>query len=160
MALNISIKEFVNNWIPRQIKWDIMSYALECPISKKELVEMKRRMLMAQYKVYGSLRIDRIQGTQDDWIKRLDKRSMLYPIHFKLDKYFGTQNRFLANTHRDYMKKLIMIITSQPHLLKDEYRQLDIQDIKKWLTENKVKGRSKYKGRKDWKIAVKLIMSV
>ena len=49
MSLNISINEFVNNWIPPQIKGKIMSYALECPF-KKELREVCIDMLTAQGK--------------------------------------------------------------------------------------------------------------
>ena len=162
MSLNISINEFVNNWIPPHIKWDIMSYVLECPIKKEELQlriwDMENARVDAEEIPYWLPDIGyeyAVQEANEEWAERLDCDSPHYdPIHFNGSWVYIENERF-------YLK-----FFTSPHLFKKGNNSLTFSKIpkpkiiKKWLTDNKVKGRSQYKSAKDWKIAVKLIMSV
>ena len=139
MALNISINEFVNNWIPPHIKWDIMSYVLECPF-KKELQEgikdmIDRRVRKSMWFINNDLYEYAKKKQHELWLIRLNELQSRYNIYR---------------------------IFNSPHLFVNEsWSPLpSIKFVKKWLTENKVKGRSQFKGVDDWDLAVKLIMSV
>ena len=162
---NISINEFVNGWIPSHIKGKIMSYALECPF-KKELKEVYMDMLTAQGKAFNpsmmesrEVWINYIWGEErkkvdKDWVRRLEIQRLNDVVSFKLtSKYFGMK----IVTFCGYKFKNSFPINNSLGL---RVRNAKVKEVKEWLTENKVKGRSQYKGHKDWKIAVKLMMSV
>lgn len=156
----LSLRAFVNNWLPTEIQWKIFAYALSCP---HDIDEIKNggRVYINYQKCYDN----KNQNTKKRMMKFLyDKsydKSSAHINAFNLNAFNGRHLgrwalwRYDTFCYMDLRRKSIVYKLHELCANWDTFRQ---KEIKTMLKNNKIKGRSKI--FKDKILVIKALMNI